>query len=158
MATLDRRHTLGGAAAAGLGAPLLAACGEDSADPDGTQTVSASPDGGNTPAESGPAETDDAPQGGGGLVAAADVPVGGGMVLADEELVITQPSDGEFRGFTAICTHRQCLVTSVTDGEIVCPCHGSHFAVADGAVVAGPAPTPLPAVEVEVVDGQVVRA
>ncbi|WP_141013197.1 Rieske (2Fe-2S) protein [Nocardioides sambongensis] len=157
MATLNRRHALGGAAAAGIGAPLLAACGGESADPDAPTTVSASPDGGNTPT-SGAAEGGSSGGAASGLVAVDDVPVGGGVVVSAEEIVVTQPTDGEFKAFTAVCTHSQCLVTSVEDGEIVCPCHGSHFAVADGAVTSGPAPSALAEVGIEVVDGQVVRS
>jgi Rieske Fe-S protein len=81
---------------------------------------------------------------GAAAVAVADVPVGGGIVLAAQDLVITQPVAGTFRGFSATCTHQGCKVNEVADGTINCPCHGSKFAVADGAPTAGPANTPLP--------------
>jgi Rieske Fe-S protein len=85
-----------------------------------------------------------------GIVAASDVPIGGGVVLADQQLVITQPSEGSFLGFSAVCTHAGCPVQDVSDGTINCPCHGSKFAVADGSVVDGPAPTPLAPVQLTV--------
>ena len=58
------------------------------------------------------------------------------------QVVVTQPSEGVFTGFSAICTHQGCLVTSVADGVIDCPCHGSAFSISDGAVLSGPAPPP----------------
>ncbi|MGI5130416.1 Rieske (2Fe-2S) protein [Pseudonocardia sp. CA-107938] len=83
---------------------------------------------------------------------AADVPVGGGHVFTDLEVVVTQPSAGEFRGFSAECTHTGCIVGSVTDGLIVCPCHGSRYRL-DGTVADGPAPRPLRPRAVRQVDG-----
>jgi Rieske Fe-S protein len=92
---------------------------------------------------------------GGALAAADDIPVGGGTVFGDRNVVVTQPVAGEFRAFSATCTHRGCTVTAVEDGRITCPCHGSAFAIADGSVVDGPAPSPLPEQAVTVVDGSI---
>ena len=80
---------------------------------------------------------------------AADVPVGGGKIYADAKIVVTQPTAGEFKAFSAVCTHQGCLVSSVSDGEIHCACHGSAYAITDGSVVGGPAPAPLPSEKVE---------
>jgi Rieske Fe-S protein len=94
-----------------------------------------------------PADPAAAGSGGGGappLVAVADVPVGGGVVLAAQNLVVTQPEAGTFKAFDAACTHQGCAVNEVADGTINCPCHGSKFAVADGAPTEGPAEQPLP--------------
>lgn len=88
----------------------------------------------------------------------SDVPVGGGIVVSDEQAVVTQPSEGEFRAFTAVCTHAQCLVTAVSDGIISCPCHGSQYSIEDGSVVGGPAPAALAAVEFTVADNQITLA
>jgi Rieske Fe-S protein len=92
-----------------------------------------------------PAPAPAPPPGGGPVVlaATADIPVGGGRVFADRDLVVTQPAAGEFRAFSATCTHQGCLVNEVADGTVNCPCHGSRFAVADGSVIAGPAGRPL---------------
>ena len=70
--------------------------------------------------------------------------VGGGAIFADEKVVVTQPTEGEFKGFTGICTHQGCTVTAVTDGTINCACHGSKFSLEDGSVRAGRPPRPLP--------------
>ncbi|MEJ3655143.1 Rieske (2Fe-2S) protein [Actinomycetes bacterium KLBMP 9759] len=74
---------------------------------------------------------------------ATTIPVGGGTIFTEQGIVVTQPVAGTFRGFSAECTHQGCAVTTVADGTINCPCHGSSFAVADGAPVAGPADRPL---------------
>jgi Rieske Fe-S protein len=85
-----------------------------------------------------------------------DVPVGGGTVLREQQLVITQPTAGTFACFAAVCTHQGCLVSEVSGGTINCPCHGSRFNVADGSVAGGPAPSPLPRVDITV-DGDAIR-
>jgi Rieske Fe-S protein len=89
------------------------------------------------------------------LGAASDVPVGGGMVYTAAKVVVTQPSKGEYKAFSAVCTHVGCLCNQVAGGTINCPCHGSKFKITDGSVVAGPAPAPLPAKTVTVTGGQV---
>jgi Rieske Fe-S protein len=70
----------------------------------------------------------------------SDVPVGSGVIV--DEIVVTQPSAGEFKGFSATCTHAGCTVNEVADGTINCPCHGSKFNL-DGSVANGPATSPL---------------
>jgi Rieske Fe-S protein len=92
------------------------------------------------------------------LVATADVPVGGGVVLAEQDVVVTQPVAGEFKGFSATCTHQGCTVGEVSGGTINCPCHGSKFAIADGAVANGPAQKPLPARAITVAGNEITLA
>jgi len=75
----------------------------------------------------------------GPIASTTDIPVGGGLILAQEQVVITQPTEGEFKAFSSICTHQGCPVTEVEDGAIVCPCHDSHFDISTGEVVSGPA-------------------
>ena len=77
------------------------------------------------------------------LASTADIPVGGGEVFADQNVVVTQPQAGTFKAFSAVCTHQGCTVAKVAAGTIDCPCHGSKFAIADGSVVDGPASRPL---------------
>jgi Rieske Fe-S protein len=79
----------------------------------------------------------------GPLARTTDVPVGGGVVLDQQNIVITQPQAGTFKAFNATCTHQGCQVVEVKDGTINCPCHGSRFKIADGSVANGPASRPL---------------
>ncbi|GAA2233356.1 MULTISPECIES: Rieske (2Fe-2S) protein [Kitasatospora] len=84
---------------------------------------------------------------------ASGVPVGGGTVYREKKIVVTQPTAGQYKAFSAVCTHAGCVVDKVADGQIQCPCHGSRFAIADGAVQDGPAPRPLPEYKVAVQGG-----
>lgn len=125
---ITRRNAIAGAAAAGIGVPLLAACGGGN--------------GGNG------GSSQPAPSAGQKLGPASQVPVGGGRIYPDQQVVVTQPTQGSFKGFSAVCTHAGCLVATVDNGTINCTCHGSRFSIADGSVVNGPASSPLPAVQV----------
>ena len=89
------------------------------------------------------------------LATVAQIPEGGGVVLADQKLVVTREKGDKVHCFSAVCTHQGCLVNQVAGGKITCPCHGSAFDATTGAVVAGPAPSPLPAVPVTVVNGTI---
>lgn len=93
---------------------------------------------------------------GAALASTSDVPVGGGQVFAEEEIVVTQAAPGDFRAFSAVCPHQGCTVNEVEGGTINCPCHGSKFDVADGSVVNGPAQRALDSREV-VVEGDQIR-
>jgi len=96
-----------------------------------------------------------APTGGTVLGLAADIPVGGGKVYTSAQVVVTQPTAGQYKGFSAICTHVGCICNQVAGGTIDCPCHGAKFKITDGSVVTGPATAPLAAASVTVTDGKV---
>ena len=83
-------------------------------------------------------------------IAVTDIPVGGGVVVAEPPVVLTQPAMGEFKAFTSICPHQGCKVSEVTNNEIYCPCHGSKFSALDGSVIQGPATEGLAAAAVAV--------
>jgi Rieske Fe-S protein len=92
------------------------------------------------------------------LAKTSDVPVGGGTILTEKKIVITQPTSGTFHAFTAICTHAGCTVGSVSSGTINCPCHGSRFNINNGAVVNGPAASPLAAINIKVQGTSILQA
>ena len=110
----------------------------------------AAPPGGTPSAEPPPSSSGPAPAGPPPLARTADIPVNGGKIFPEQGVVVTQPTAGTFKAFAAACTQQGCTVTSVRDGTIVCGCHGSRFAVADGAVKNGPATKPLPPKRVNV--------
>ena len=80
----------------------------------------------------------------GGGIPTSEIPVGGGKIFKNQEIVVTQPKAGEFKAFSAICTHQGCPVTEIQGGTIDCLCHGSQYSIVDGSVKGGPAPSPLP--------------
>ncbi|MGC4750617.1 Rieske (2Fe-2S) protein [Micromonospora sp. DT201] len=147
--TQTRRTLLTGVGAVGA-AVVLAACGNQD---DGNGSAA--------PTSGGPAVTNTGDAGGGdrqgaqSLATTADIPVGGGKVLATDGVVITQPTAGQFKGFSPICTHQNCPVTNVDGGTINCTCHGSKFSIEDGSVKAGPATKPLPPKEIKVTGDQI---
>ena len=141
----DRRTVLRGAGASAA-ALALAACGGGS--------------GGGTTSGSGSTPTTSSSGGGGASNAIAktsEIPVGGGMVFAGRNVVVTQPTAGTFKGFSATCTHQGCKVEGVQAGKIVCPCHGSMYSITDGSVQGGPAPRPLPPVAVKVEGDSIIK-
>lgn len=118
----DRRTVIVGTGLGAMAAAVaVAACSSPS-------TTSASEPASSEAAGSGP------------LTATTAVPVGSGIIVDD--LVVTQPTAGVFKGFSAACPHAGCNVSKVTDGKIICPCHGSAFNL-DGSVDKGPATKPL---------------
>ncbi|MFI7611993.1 Rieske (2Fe-2S) protein [Nonomuraea terrae] len=148
----SRRAMIASVGAGGLALAVTACGGTDTAQPAaGTPATESSA------AQSG-APQSSAPQGGTALAKTADIPVGGGTIFKDQKIVVTQPTEGEFKAFSATCTHQGCAVGSVEDGAIVCPCHGSTFAIADGAVTNGPAEQPLPAQQITVEGDQIMLA
>src|ERR1700761_5055554 len=146
-----RRGALAGIGLAGLGV-TLAACGASSGGGSGDSGSSAAA---SSSASSGSSSGGSSSGGGTALGATSEIPVGGGKIFTSEKVVVTQPSAGQFKGFSAICTHLGCTVDKVADGTIDCPCHGSMYSVKDGHVVHGPAPKPLPAKQINVSGGKI---
>ncbi|GAB3245552.1 hypothetical protein GCM10027425_00330 [Alteromonas gracilis] len=141
---VSRRIVFTGALA-GCGLLALAGCGgSESGTASGSASGSASSGGGGSVAQPGEA-----------LGSTADIPVGGGAIFPDQRVVVTQPTEGTFEGFSAACTHQGQTVTGVTDGTIECNHHGSRFDAASGEVTGGPARNPLPRVEIRVEGDQI---
>jgi len=146
-----RRRTFAGIATIGLGLPVLAAC--SGGDGSGVATDPNTPSPSSTPTASG--STDATPSESASSAPAAftqtsDIEVGGGTIFPEDQVVITQPSDGEFKCFSAVCTHQGCIVSSVQAGGIRCECHGSAFSIEDGSAVNPPATVGLDEVEITV--------
>ncbi|MDT0491022.1 Rieske (2Fe-2S) protein [Streptomyces griseus] len=135
---LERRTVVLAVGAAGAAAALTACGGSDG---------------------SGGAESAGQPGSGGEgaavLARTADIPEGGGVVFAAQKVVVTQPKAGEFKAFSATCTHQGCAVKDVRDRTITCPCHNSTFDAATGSPTGGPATRPLPAREITVEGGSI---
>ncbi|WP_371660293.1 Rieske (2Fe-2S) protein [Streptomyces sp. NBC_00280] len=141
-----RRTIVAAVGVAGLAAALTA-CGSDDKSSDSSSS--------NTQADasaSGGDASSSASSGSGGtaLAKTSDIPEGGGKIFKDQGVVVTQPTAGTYKAFSAKCTHAGCAVASVANGVILCPCHGSEFSVADGSVKKGPASQALPAEQITV--------
>jgi nitrite reductase/ring-hydroxylating ferredoxin subunit len=144
----SRRALLLGAGALGA-VGVLAACGTDAPADSGSSATGNQPGGQSTTTKAPPAATTSGSgTGAGSAIKVSDIPVGGGKIFEAEKIVVTQPTAGTFKAFSAACTHQGCLVTTVESGKIGCPCHGSEFHVTDGSVANGPATKALPAKKV----------
>lgn len=136
-----RRTVLRGAAvagAAGAGLTGLTACGSNSGGGGG---------GASGGSAAGPSSAVD-------LGASTDVPVGGARLYRENKVLVSQPTQGTFKAFSAVCTHQGCVLDAVNGTTASCPCHGSQFNATTGAVIQGPAVEALPPVTVKVSGGR----
>ncbi len=141
MSGPSRRAVVAAAGAAGLTVALTACGSEDKAsDPDTEQGAG----GGASSMRAG------AGAGGAALAKTADIPVGSGKIFKDEKVVVSQPTAGDYKAFSTICTHRDCPMVDLKDDIISCTCHGSQFSVLDGSVKKEPAVEPLEAKQITV--------
>ena len=168
----ERFIRLGTALGVGAGCASLVACGggasssgggSDGGKSGGGNSGGGSYGGGDSGgSDSGSKKTSGGDAGAGGTAIASESEVAPGSALKFEDsgnpAFLVHLDNGDFVAYSAICTHQGCTV-AYKDGNLACPCHGSVFDPADGAaVVAGPAPRPLPEIPVKVQGGEVVRA
>lgn len=142
-----RRTVLRGAAVVGgvaVAGGALAACGGGS---DATTSSGPGDSSPTTEASKAPAGTD--------LGAASAIAVGSGKIFASKQVVVTQPTKGDFKAFSAVCTHMGCIVAEIVDNMIVCNCHGSEYSIEDGSVILGPATQALAKKKVTEADGNI---
>jgi nitrite reductase/ring-hydroxylating ferredoxin subunit len=146
-ADASRRTVMSGIVGVGVGVPLLAACGSDDSESSGGGSGSGGSDGGSSGGDGG---SGSGASKSGAIAKTSEVPVGGAKIFKAEKVVVSQPSKGEFKAFSSVCTHQGCPITKLDGKEIECTCHGSRFAVADGSVANGPASKPLKELKVTV--------
>ncbi|MFE6845339.1 Rieske (2Fe-2S) protein [Streptomyces sp. NPDC057686] len=151
MGDTTRRRTVLAAGAATLAGTVLSGCGSDGGSEAAADNAPAAPAAGSgSGGADGSGGAGSGAGGGQALAQTSDIPVGGGKVFKDQKVVVTQPMAGQFKAFSATCTHQGCSVATVKDGNIVCPCHQSLFKIADGTVAGGPATRPLAAAKISV--------
>jgi nitrite reductase/ring-hydroxylating ferredoxin subunit len=138
----SRRAVVGGVVGLGVGVPLVAACGGD--------------EGGDAGGSGGTGTTAS-----GVIGKTSEVPVGGGKIFQADKVVVTQPTEGDFKAFSAVCTHQGCVVAEIKGENIDCTCHGSQFSIVDGSNTRGPNDSPagsvkpLPELKVTVKGGEI---
>lgn len=92
-------------------------------------------------------------------------------VMPEAELQADSPTKGDAGGVAVMlvkqgneiyalddtCVHAGCSLSGghLAGASIICPCHGSQFALRDGSIINGPATMPEPHYEVRVQDGMV---
>lgn len=85
---------------------------------------------------------------------ANEVPVRGSKVFQyptdSDPCILIRPTADEFVAYSRLCTHATCPVYyRPAQNMIECPCHQGFFSVADGSVMDGPPPRPLPRILIE---------
>jgi cytochrome b6-f complex iron-sulfur subunit len=79
---------------------------------------------------------------------ALDYPEGTVRFNREQRAYVIGGGGGVF-ALSAVCTHLGCITRYLSDERVIaCPCHGSRFDL-EGNVVHGPAPRPLPWLEVQ---------
>lgn len=69
--------------------------------------------------------------------------------------LLVRTQDGQFRAYSAVCTHLDCTVQFRPDwGIIWCACHNGRYDLT-GRNIAGPPPRPLTPYQVNIQDGEV---
>lgn len=146
---------LGGALSLSVaGASLLASCGGGNGGDEGGYGAgenSGETGGGTSVGGSGPA-----------IAQASNVETNSAVQFQNggEPAVLIHMKSGDFKAYSAVCTHQSCTVSYVPgQGTLNCPCHGSVFDPAQGGkAIQGPAQRPLPDIPIKMQSGKIVRA
>jgi nitrite reductase/ring-hydroxylating ferredoxin subunit len=85
---------------------------------------------------------------------AGDLAVGGARVFhfpsAADPCLLVRTDDESYVAYSQKCTHLSCAVYfDPGKRRIECPCHEGAFSAADGRVLQGPPPRPLPRIRLE---------
>jgi Rieske Fe-S protein len=80
-----------------------------------------------------------------------ELPIGGVKLFSyptpNDACILVRPAADMYVAYSQVCTHLSCAVFfSARTQQLECPCHKGSFSVADGSVIAGPPPRPLPRV------------
>jgi len=83
-----------------------------------------------------------------------EVAVGGVKLFTyptpNDPCILVRTAEDAYVAYSQVCTHLSCAVYfSAKTRRLECPCHNGSFSVADGSVIAGPPPRPLPKVVLE---------
>src|ERR671913_113510 len=149
----ERFIRLGTALGVGAACASLVACGGGSASSGGGSGGGKSGGG----SSGGDSSGGDSKAGGAAIASTSEVAPGSAVAFGPKgnPALLIHLDSGDFVAYSAICTHQGCDV-AYQGGQIACPCHGSVFDPANGgAVVTGPATTPLPEIPVKVQGGEV---
>jgi Rieske Fe-S protein len=150
----------GGGYSSGGSQASSSSSGDASGDSSGGGKSGGGSDGGKAGGGKQKASGGDAKAGGPAIASTSEVAPGSALKFKDSgnPAFLVHLDSGNFVAYSAICTHQGCTV-AYQGGQLACPCHGSVFDPANGgAVVTGPATTPLPEIPVKVQGGEVVKA
>jgi Rieske Fe-S protein len=89
-----------------------------------------------------------------------EIPVGGTKIFQYPTdvapCILVRTAESNYVAYSRICTHNSCPVFYRPDENgFECRCHGGLFSIADGSVLAGPPPRPLPRIRLEIRGDQI---
>lgn len=90
-----------------------------------------------------------------------EIPVDGAKVFqypgAADNCLLVRIAEDRYVAYSQKCTHLSCAVIySARQKRLECPCHEGYFSIEDGHVLQGPPPRPLPRVDLEIRNGEIV--
>ena len=88
------------------------------------------------------------------IAKAGEIPIGGSKIFQypteSNPCILVRRGADSYVAYSRICTHLSCAIFyNQEQQEFICPCHQGIYAVADGTVLAGPPPRPLPRIVIE---------